>query len=103
KFERLGSTVSRESPPCSPCPPWFNFSFKKIFAIRNRGSIVYIIGLCAFSFQTAKGMKLMSTRFSLPALAAALLGLVAAPHAPAACCYFSAKNTDILQPAQKVF
>src|SRR5438045_5335682 len=22
---------------------------------------------------------------------------------PAACCYFSAKNTDILQPAQKVF
>src|SRR5262245_46648936 len=35
-----------------------------------------------------------------------LLGLVtvaAAPVADAACCYFSAKNADILQPAQKVF
>src|SRR6478609_2843347 len=37
----------------------------------------------------------------LPAVAAAL-GLAAA-SADAACCYFSAKNTDILQPAQKVF
>src|SRR5262249_10472078 len=27
----------------------------------------------------------------------------AAGPAPAACCYFSAKNQDILQPAQKVF
>ena len=25
------------------------------------------------------------------------------PGAPAACCYFSAKNADILQPAQKAF
>src|SRR5437667_8379401 len=32
---------------------------------------------------------------------ALLLGIV--PSAPAACCYFSAKNADILQPAQKVF
>src|SRR5262245_66100293 len=30
-------------------------------------------------------------------------GLVAAPAVDAACCYFSAKNADILQPAQKVF
>src|SRR5881628_176232 len=38
----------------------------------------------------------------LPALAATLcLGLT--PQVDAACCYFSAKNTDILQPAQKVF
>src|SRR5215210_7729152 len=28
---------------------------------------------------------------------------LAAPAAPAACCYFSAKNADILQPAQKAF
>src|SRR4051812_36222416 len=35
---------------------------------------------------------------------AAILTLAAvASSAPAACCYFSAKNTDILQPAQKVF
>src|SRR2546421_12332361 len=34
---------------------------------------------------------------------AALGAVVAAPAANAACCYFSAKNTDILQPAQKVF
>jgi hypothetical protein len=38
------------------------------------------------------------------ALAAATLALAVAPTSvPAACCYFSAKNTDILQPAQKVF
>src|SRR5688500_19947299 len=29
--------------------------------------------------------------------------LALAAHADAACCYFSAKNADILQPAQKVF
>src|SRR3954465_5807110 len=34
---------------------------------------------------------------------AALAFLAAASQARAACCYFSAKNADILQPAQKVF
>jgi hypothetical protein len=34
---------------------------------------------------------------------ATLAATVSASSAPAACCYFSAKNTDILQPAQKVF
>src|SRR5262245_35428919 len=29
--------------------------------------------------------------------------LLASPYAQAACCYFSAKNADVLQPAQKVF
>jgi hypothetical protein len=38
--------------------------------------------------------------FILPALA---LCLVLPPSTQAACCYFSAKNADILQPAQKVF
>jgi hypothetical protein len=37
-------------------------------------------------------------------LAALLASLVAtSPPVHAACCYFTAKNTDILQPAQKVF
>src|SRR5262245_25736681 len=36
----------------------------------------------------------------LPAVAVIAL---ATPAADAACCHFSAKNTDILQPAQKVF
>jgi hypothetical protein len=36
----------------------------------------------------------------LPALA---LGLLLPANTQAACCYFSAKNADILQPAQKVF
>src|SRR5713226_1313679 len=36
----------------------------------------------------------------LPALA---LGLLFPANTQAACCYFSAKNADILQPAQKVF
>src|SRR5436305_2001708 len=35
--------------------------------------------------------------------AALALGLFLPATAQAACCYFSAKNTDILQPAQKVF
>src|SRR5204862_7745190 len=37
--------------------------------------------------------------------AAAVLALLSASCADvrAACCYFSAKNTDILQPAQKVY
>src|SRR5207245_10843393 len=34
---------------------------------------------------------------------AALGAVLAAPAADAACCYFSARNADILQPAQKVF
>src|SRR6185436_11665372 len=34
---------------------------------------------------------------------AVALGLVCASFSQAACCYFSAKNADILQPAQKVF
>src|SRR6478752_2918367 len=35
--------------------------------------------------------------------ASPLLTLVFVAQADAACCYFSAKNADILQPAQKVF
>ncbi len=38
-----------------------------------------------------------------PFTAALALGLFGASHADAACCYFSAQNADILQPAQKVF
>ena len=41
----------------------------------------------------------MTHRLTLAAVAVAL----AASSADAACCYFSAKNADILQPAQKVF
>src|SRR5213082_2290648 len=36
-------------------------------------------------------------------LIAAALAAVLPASSQAACCYFSAKNTDILQPAQKVF
>src|SRR3954466_13613032 len=39
-------------------------------------------------------------RWLLPAVA---LGLLMPASTRAACCYFSAKNADILQPAQKVF
>src|SRR5260221_7656351 len=42
----------------------------------------------------------MRTHWLLPALA---LGLLVPASTQAACCYFSAKNADILQPAQKVF
>src|SRR5438094_8221933 len=39
-------------------------------------------------------------RYVFPALA---LGLLLPATTQAACCYFSAKNADILQPAQKAF
>src|SRR5688500_4958410 len=44
-------------------------------------------------------------RTLLPMAAVVLTGiaLTAGSSAHAACCYFSAKNADILQPAQKVF
>src|SRR5437660_1712761 len=49
-------------------------------------------------------MPASRARWVLPAVAAALAaGWVAPPDLRAACCYFSAKDADILQPAQKVF
>jgi hypothetical protein len=42
-------------------------------------------------------------RIGLPLLAAAVVGLGVPTTSHAACCYFSAQNADILQPAQKVF
>ncbi|MBI3822531.1 MAG: DUF2330 domain-containing protein, partial [Planctomycetes bacterium] len=42
-------------------------------------------------------------RFRLMATAAVLAVLAGSTGVQAACCYFSAKNADILQPAQKVF
>src|SRR5450432_3564203 len=48
-------------------------------------------------------MRINCRRWLLPALAAVATSLVGAPVADAACCYFSAQNADILQPAQKVF
>src|ERR1019366_7518306 len=42
----------------------------------------------------------MRSFWLLPAL---VLGLAFPAASQAACCYFSAKNSDILQPAQKVF
>src|SRR4051812_43606338 len=47
-------------------------------------------------------MSRTMSRRTWPFAAVALAALVA-PQARAACCYFSAKNADILQPAQKVF
>jgi hypothetical protein len=45
----------------------------------------------------------MPRRSGLIALAVVAVGLAGASVSEAACCYFSAKNADILQPAQKVF
>ena len=45
----------------------------------------------------------MVRRSWLPMVAALALGSAAHSGADAACCYFSAQNADILQPAQKVF
>src|SRR5678810_132636 len=48
-------------------------------------------------------MRTTCGRWLLPALAALAVSAAATPRAGAACCYFSAQNADILQPAQKVF
>src|SRR3954451_9493936 len=48
-------------------------------------------------------MQSSRTRRWLPALAALALSASVPTTADAACCYFSAKDADILQPAQKVF
>src|SRR5882757_5786458 len=45
-------------------------------------------------------MRIRAIHWLLRGLAVVLL---MSPYAQAACCYFSAKNADILQPAQKVF
>jgi hypothetical protein len=47
-------------------------------------------------------MRLFIRRWSGPAAALAMVALLPLPS-HAACCYFSAKNADILQPAQKAF
>src|SRR5436190_3502614 len=46
-------------------------------------------------------MRKLLPRLVLPLLTAA--AALVASRTDAACCYFSAKNADILQPAQKVF
>src|SRR5262249_34259067 len=55
-----------------------------------------------FSSLIPKG-PLMNRRHWLLLLAALALALTGPSGAEAACCYFSAQNADILQPAQKVF
>src|SRR5258708_9236752 len=45
----------------------------------------------------------MRSTWTLAGLAALAVALLAPAAGDAACCYFSAKNADILQPAQKVF
>jgi hypothetical protein len=48
-------------------------------------------------------MRISFLRCSAAVVAGIALAAVAARRADAACCYFSAQNADILQPAQKVF
>src|SRR6266487_3423830 len=48
-------------------------------------------------------MRRLGDHWWLAAVAAMAACLAGASGADAACCYFSAQNADILQPAQKVF
>ena len=48
-------------------------------------------------------MMILRLRSALAVALALVFSLVSGLPIQAACCYFSAKNTDILQPAQKVF
>src|SRR3954454_16090166 len=50
-------------------------------------------------------MRMLHRRGLILTVVAGILALVGPqpPAADSACCYFSAKNADILQPAQKVF
>src|SRR5436190_16008705 len=53
-------------------------------------------------FARGKGAAMHLHRY-FAGLAVLALACANVPCADAACCYFSAQNTDILQPAQKVF
>src|SRR5438309_774014 len=53
------------------------------------------------NFPRSEAMRKSLAHLALPLVAAALA--LAPTTAGAACCYFSAQNADILQPAQKVF
>src|SRR5205809_158984 len=48
-------------------------------------------------------MPTTNHRFGVMTMLALLLGLVSMAASDAACCYFSAKNADVLQPGQKAF
>jgi hypothetical protein len=48
-------------------------------------------------------MQICNCRWLAALLASMAVAAVSQPRANAACCYFSAQNADILQPAQKVF
>src|SRR5262245_14928860 len=48
-------------------------------------------------------MMKKSTNRRLTTMVAVVVAITLTPSAWGACCYFSAKNADILQPAQKVF
>src|SRR6202047_1790452 len=53
---------------------------------------------------TTGGLKMTRRASCMPLAALAMaISVFYAPDAQAACCYFSAKNADILQPAQKAF
>src|SRR5262249_45950434 len=55
----------------------------------------------------SKECRIMRATRSLAVVAAIVAGIVAAialtPTADSACCYFSAKDKDVLQPSQKAF
>src|SRR5262245_54118855 len=67
-------------------------------AIQVRGGIVVISRFTCHVEDSA-----MISRRAFPLAFTLVLGLAFGASADAACCYFSAKNMDVLQPAQKVF
>src|SRR6516225_7888406 len=81
--------------------------FHHFFHVQSLHSLISSLHLGWFLFASIRlhrKDRVMCTTRRWLVLAAAVLGLgVLGPEARAACCYFSAKNADILQPAQKVF
>src|ERR671923_1249514 len=82
------AAISTHNRGCKPFPLMFRHKREAIHRIFAKGNIM----------RTCR-----AARPYVLALAAVALALVPVPSARAACCYFSAKNADILQPAQKVF
>src|SRR5262245_53449660 len=79
---------------------------------RKRQSILLLATSLFLSYSPRIVLRSLSGKgramrwFSTPRLlvpAVLTVALVQAGNADAACCYFSAQNADILQPAQKVF
>src|SRR5262249_32951616 len=79
------------------------FPSRRKFALAVRPCQGILLVDSTGAFLSGKDRRMRGRTLAGLPLLAALAAALSATRADAACCYFSAKNTDIQQPAQKVF